>query len=216
MSGATLTIPETLDANPPPVDENVETPHLNPRTRIMEEIAEKRARQMDAENAQAAIYNREATEPGLNFPPNEDEETPIPEQEEAREVASPPAQRPAREVQTPAPVTPVAAPQPPPQVRIVPVNGNHFAIPEQQADELMRLGMIANKALHSYQQPAPEHTPEPGREPERPRVLVDPDIVRETVKKIQYGGEDEAAEGLTSLVAKPSSHVQVRDKGPGP
>lgn len=201
MSGVTLEIPETLDANPSPEEETASPGERRPsaRDKIMSEIAEKRMRQMDLENAQAAIYDREATEAGLNFPVDEPEEViqePLPEPA-ARQAPQRHVAQPVEAIPTPAPVPgPVAQPS---QVRTILVDGHQYSVTQEQADQLASLGMLANMALHSYQQ-----QPEPHRQPEAvptvARPVIDPETIRDTVKKIQYGGEDDAAAALTGLI----------------
>jgi hypothetical protein len=198
----TLTIPETMDANPPPSD-GAETPHLNPRAKIMEEIAAKRARAMDEENARAAIYDREATEAGLNWERDEPEQEPEPGpvREQPRESA-----RVHVEPPPPAPVAPPAVVAPPMVRTIRGMDGNFYQVTQEQADSLAALGMMANVALH--QTPQSQHQPAPEPVPEI-RPIVDPDTIREAVKKIQYGGEDDAAQALTDLLIGTVTRAQA-------
>lgn len=193
MSGTELEIPETLDANPAPEDTaqpQGERP-LSPREIVMAAAVARRQEQMEADNAQAAIYSREATEAGLNFP---QEEPPDPEPApRAREV--PPASSLAPSQDRFAPVAPVAPVQAPaaPQVRTINIDGQQYTVTDQQADELIRLGMYANQAMRQYQ-------PEPTPEPEPPRPIVDAAAVRDVVRKLQFSGEDDAAAALTELI----------------
>lgn len=190
MSGTELEIPETLDANP--ALEDTAQPQgerlLSPREIVMAAAVARRQEQMDADNAQAAIYSREATEAGLNFP---QEDAPDPEPApRAREV--PPASSLAPSQDRFAPVAPVQAPAAP-QVRTINIDGQQYTVTDQQADELIRLGMYANQAMRQYQ-------PEPAPDPEPPRPIVDAAAVRDVVRKLQFSGEDDAAAALTELI----------------
>lgn len=155
------------------------------RDQIMADIAARRMEQIERDNAQAAIYDREATEAGLNFA-SDDEPEPT-EQPAPREL--PPV--PSREaLPTPAPV--VA-----PQVHtITDYEGRQFQVTQDQMTELARLGMVANVALHSQsREPQP-----PPQQVAPPQPAFDAERIRDTVRQIQYGGEDAAAEALTGLV----------------
>lgn len=164
-------------------DEAPRTPTA--RDEIMANIAARRVEQMERENAQAAIYDREATEAGLNFPTDDPEPT---EQPAPREL-SPPV--PSREA-SPPPAS-VAGPQ---VHTITDYDGRQFQVTQDQMTELARLGMVANVALHSQprEAPAPAHPVAP------PQPMFDAERIRDTVRQIQYGGEDAAAEALTGLV----------------
>ena len=186
MSGTEIELPVTMDANPPPEDRGPVEGVRTPRDDIMATIAARREEQIARDNAQAAIYDREATEAGLNYPEDEPEPQPEPVR---REVSSP--VRGDSAVPTP----PVQVSPPQPQVRTLVVDGQHIAVTEDQAERLIRLGMLANTALHQYQQ-QPVDVPPPL--PEQP--VVDNEAIREAVRKIQYGGEDDAATALTELI----------------
>lgn len=210
----TLTIPETLDANPPP-SEATETPHLNPRAKIMEEIAAKRARVMETENAQAAIYDREATEAGLNWTPDEPDPEPALATEPAEPTESEPPRVPPTRTQ-PEPTArlaaPVAAPTHEPvahpAVRTIRgMDGNQYQVTQEQADYLASLGMLANVALH--QAPQPQYQPAIHEAAPPPKPIVDPETIREVVKKIQYGGEDDATQALTDLLVGTVTRAQA-------
>lgn len=196
MSGVELEIPQTMDATPEPeeqVQPQGERP-LTPRERIMADINAKREAQIERDNAQAAIYDRDATDAGLNFPDDEPESAPrTPEPPPA--VSVPPKDR-----------SSVAAPAPAPQqptVRFVEVDGYRYPVTPEQEVELIRLGMHANQALHQYQAPSAA-TPQPAAPP---RPIVDPDMVRDTVRKMQFSGEDDAAAALTELITGVVSRV---------
>jgi hypothetical protein len=198
MSGTDIELPETMDANPEPEDHG--TPPgdrpLTAREQIMARAVENRQAQIDADNAQAAIYDREATDAGLNFPPDEEQpvepvprvEPPVPRQERAPVQGRSPAA---------APVQPLDEQ---PQARVIEIDGQRFAITPEQERELFRLGMYAGQALQQYR-------PEPPPPPEPPRPLVDPEAVRETVRRMQYSGEEDAAAALTDLITGVISRV---------
>lgn len=193
MSGTEIEVPETMDANPAPGEDNAGDTRLSPREQIMASIAARREEQIIAENAQAAIYDREATDAGLNFPTEE----PAP--------ATPDA--PVQPI-APAPVIPATTPSvATPSVRTIMVDGQQYAVTEDQANELMRLGMMANVALHQYQAtPAPQQqTHQPAPEPAR--LPIDEARIRDTVRQMQYGGEDAAVEAFTGLVSDLISRV---------
>ena len=170
------------------------------REAMMASVVAKRQQQMEAELAQGEIYDADAREAGLAYP-LEDE----PEPEERAAPVEPAAAR----------QNPVEPPLPPrqpapvhPQLRTVEVDGQQWAVTDDQYAQLARMGMFANAALHQYQQAAPEPQVAPA-----PAPVVDPEQVRRVVREIQYGGEDAAATALAeytqSLLARvpPAQHV---------
>jgi hypothetical protein len=163
----------------------------------MARAVENRQAQIDADNAQAAIYDREATDAGLNFPA--DEEPPV---EPAPRVEPPavPRQERATPQDRPPAVAPVQLQPEQPQARVIEIDGQRFAVTPEQERELFRLGMYAGQALQQYR-------PEPPPPPEPPRPLVDPEAVRETVRRMQYSGEEDAAAALTDLITGVISRV---------
>lgn len=178
----------------PAAGEVEETPERNPRNEIMARIAARREEQIATENAQAATYDREATEAGLNFATDEPESPPV--------AAAP----------IPAPVVsrapaPAAAPAETPQVRFVEVDGHQYAVTREQEDALLRMGMMANTALHQYQAQPTSFAPPPAAAPEPPKPIIDPESIRETVRRLQYSGEDDAAEALTNLISNVVARV---------
>lgn len=183
-------VPETLDANPAPEDVSPADRPLSPREQIMAGIVARREAQIEADNAQATIYDREATENGLNF--QQDDPDPEPVTEAAPASREPTGRQP---VSTPVPVPTVPTQ---PQLRAVNIGGQEHYVTNEQADELIRLGMMANVALHQYQQQPT--TVQPTRQPDPPRPLIDEARIRDTVKQMQYGGEDAAVEAFTGLV----------------
>lgn len=198
MSGTDLEVPETLDANPPPEDVARERP-LTAREEIMARINARREEQIQTENAQAAIYDADAREAGLAFPEDEPELTESePVAQVTRAGAPPPRITPS--LAQSAPPSPVA-----PSVRSVTIDGQQYTVTEDQADQLMRLGMMANVALHQYQQPAQPSAPPP----EQPRSVIDDERIAETVRQMQYGGEDAAREALKSLITDVVARVPV-------
>lgn len=187
MSETTTTeieIPETLhfetEEAPPPVQDRP----LTAREQTMQNAVKRAHERMEGELAQSSIYDTEAKALGLVYPDEDPEIT-----------AEPPEPEPAPLVAEPVVVIPVAAPviQQQPQVRNVVVDGRQYEVTEQQYSELARMGMIANTALHQYQQQpaAPQAAPEP------PRPLVDPEHVKRVIREIQFGDPDAAAAALT-------------------
>lgn len=198
MSGADLELPETMHIEGEQPDEQPSGERkLTPREVIMNTIAARAEAQRDQELAQSAIYDADAREAGLAFPVDE------PEPQSVAQPHSEVGQASVVEREAPPVAQPTAAPAPDrPAVRSVVMDGQRFDVTDAQADELIRLGMAANVALHQYQQPAPHLQPAPPQ-----RQLVDPDLVRETVKQIQYGGEEAGAEALTKLVLHVAGNV---------
>ena len=135
------------------------------------------------------IYDDDAREAGLTFPEDEQGREPV-EQREPERAAEP---QPPREYVGPTQ----------PATRVVEVDGRRFEVTAQQYDELAQMGALANVALHQYnsqpqyQQPQPQ---QPQAQPQQQAPLVDPEMVRETVRKIQYGGEEDGAAALARLV----------------
>ena len=185
MSGTELEIPQTMDANPAPEDEHQEGERqLSPREIAMQSIVRRAEEQREAELAQAAIYDADAREAGLTLP---DDELDAPVE------AQPPAPQPHRTAAPVAQPAPVAAPV----VRTVEVDGREYQVTDSQLVELARLGMVANVALHQYQH-APQQQPAAPQHP--PAPIVDENMIRETVRRIQYDGEDGGTEALAGLV----------------
>lgn len=181
-----------------PIETPSDTPELNPRNAIMARIAARREEQIAADNAQAKIYDDDATEAGLNFARDEPEPAPQPS----------PVVAPQREaVTSPAPVLAPETPQQP-QVRFVEVDGHQYAVTKEQEDALLRMGMMANTALHQYQAQPQSFAPAPIA-PEPTKPIIDPDSIRDTVRSLQYSGEDDAAEKLTNLITSIVSRTQA-------
>jgi hypothetical protein len=161
---------------------------LTPREIMMNSIAEKHEARRQEEMALGRIYDDEAREAGLTFP--EDEQGQEPEHEHERQ----PERRTEPQKEYVGPTQPA--------MRVVEVDGRRFEVTSQQYDELAQMGALANVALHQYanQQPQPQYQapPQPQTQPQQP--LVDPDMVRDAVRKIQYGGEEDGATALSNLV----------------
>lgn len=182
MSDTTIEVATDPDINAPDAEGAPRPP--SPREEIMARIASRRMEQIEADNAQAAIYDRDATEAGLNFAKDEPEPVQA-EVEPARQEAPPPTRESA-------PAQPPAAPT----LHPIDMDGQRVYVTDEQIAHLARLGMVANVALHQYQQP--QRTPEPIRNDLPP--IVDPDAIRAVVRAMQYSGEDDAATALTQLV----------------
>jgi hypothetical protein len=172
----------------------------SPREEMMKAIAERAEQRRQEELAQAAVYDREAREAGLAFP--EEEQAPEPEPETPAKTPEP--------LEAEAPKQPV--------LRRINFEGQQIDVTEEQYEQLARMGMLANVALRQYQQQPQQQQqaqqPQPGPQPaqQQQQPVVDPDLVRQTVRKIQYGGEDDGAQALTELV----SHVVSRVPQPQP
>jgi hypothetical protein len=177
MSGTELDLPETMH-----IEGDAESPEHKPSPRdlAMAAIVARAEERRQAELAQSEVFDKEAREAGLAY--QEDAPEPAPEPVEDA------PQEPAPQPPTPAPVTPQA-----PQLRSVVLDGQRWNVTEEQFEQLAQLGMVANLAMH---QPAPRQ--EVQQAP--PRPIVDRDRVNETIKQIQYGGEEAAAEALTQLI----------------
>jgi hypothetical protein len=184
-----LQIPETLH-----IEDRHDEPEgdhkLSPREITMQAIAEKHEARRQEELALGRIYDDEAREAGLTFPEDEQGREPAEETRRERE----PEQRadPQREYVGPTQ----------PAMKVVEVDGRRFEVSQQQYDELAQMGAIANVALHQYaNQPQPQYQPQPQTQPQQQQgPLVDPEMVRDTVRKIQYGGEEDGATALSNLV----------------
>jgi hypothetical protein len=169
---------------------------LTPREITMNAIAEKHEARRQEEMALGRIYDDDARAAGLTFP--EDEQGREPE----LETREPETRR--ERAHTEAPREYVGPTQP--ATRVVEVDGRRFEVTNQQYDELAQMGALANVALHQYnnqqpQQPSPQQPPEPAQ------PLVDPELVRETVRRIQYGGEEDGATALSNLVQAVAGRV---------
>ena len=187
-----LELPETMhvdDAAPAEGERQ-----LSPREIKMAEIAARAQERREAEMRQGDVYDQDARAAGLSMAADDEPESAAAVEPVQREAFSP----------APAPVSAPVAAEPAQQVRAIHVDGRQFEVTEQQYQELARLGMIANAAMQQYQPPPVQQAV-----PEPPRAWVDPDRVRETVKKIQYGGEDEAAAALSQLVQDVVQRVPV-------
>ena len=197
MSGTTdVEIPAGMhiegEAEAPPDGER----QLSPRELQMRAIAERHQQMRAAEMQLGDEYEQNARAAGLTHAEDDPEPDPAPEPGAEALDAAPPAAAPPAPVQQPAPPAQ-------PSVRVLTVDGQQVAVTDEQLEQLARLGMITNTALHQarneWQPPAPvAHEP--------PKALVTPDEVRETVKKIQYGGEEDGAAALAGLI----NHVVTR------
>ncbi len=187
MSDTVIELPQTMDANPGPEDAAPGERQKSAREVMMESIAARAQEVREAEMRQGDVYDEEARHAGLAFPPEEPEVEPAP----VRETAPEPQQAAPQPTPPPAPVVH--------QPRTILLDGREYAVTDQQVEELARLGMVANAALHQYRE-----QPQPA--PPQPAPLVDPNAVRDTVRKIQFGSEDEAADALlgftTALVSR--------------
>lgn len=174
------------DAHQPEEGERQRTP----RELAMERIAAHAEEIRQKEFAQSAIYDQDARDAGLAFAEDEPE-NPEPEAH----------QEPLHQ-----PTAPVAAPaaqpqqqQAAPQTFAVEVDGQILHVTPDQLVHLARMGVVANQAIHQYQQQPRQPQQQAAPKPTKP--IVDESRIRETVKKIQYGNEDDAAGALTSLIS---------------
>lgn len=196
---AELEVPETMHVE----NHEEQVPEQEPqegerqptqRELTMRAIAEKAEQRRQEELAQARIYDEEARAAGMAFPEDELEPEPEPEPVEQTPVQEPQPQEAASQAQQ--------------SLRKVTFDGREFEVTDQQYDELAKMGMLANVALHQYNQQPPPTPQQPVQQPAQPQPqqVIDPELVKQTVRKIQYGGEEDGAEALTQLV----SHVVSR------
>jgi len=198
MSDTQFDVLTTMDANPIPDGGHVQTEaerKLSPREQIVEAAVARRQAQIDADNAQAMIYDREATEAGLNFSKDD------PEPEPAEPLAASPRREAPAQDRTRTPVVPVPT-QVRPEIRTFQIDGHEIALTAAQEAELVRMGLLANQAIHQYQaQPREEPKPEPVK------PIVDENAVREAVRKLQFAGEDEAVSAFSTLIQNTVANV---------
>jgi hypothetical protein len=197
-----LELPETMhiEGDPPEAHEETGERQKTPREITMEAIAAKAETRRQAEMAQAAIYDQDAIEAGLTFESHEQAEEPV-EPDERRAAPSQVEQN----TQAPAPQTVQH-----PQTRTITLDGRQFEVTDAQFTELAQLGMVANVALHQYQY-APQQVVQPQPvQRQQAQPLIDPERIRETVKSLQYGGEEAAGEALTKLVSDVVSRMPAQ------
>lgn len=101
--------------------------------------------------------------------------------------AQPPAQRPTA-----------------PELISVQVDGQQFQVTQEQLIQLARVGMIANHTVDQFQRmqqaPVQQPAPQPQQRQEQPQALFDQERVRQAVKRIQFGSEDEGTSALSELI----------------
>jgi hypothetical protein len=187
MSGTNLELPETMhiEGETPDEEHSSGERQESPRDKIMRGIAERAEQERQKEMAQGAVYDAEAKAAGLVFPTDEEPEPEVHEPE--------PAQTEARVLPTP----PALAPAPDPTIRMVPFEGREYPVTDEQYQQLARLGMVTNLALHQNQQP--QYTP-PAEQPKTPQFTPDAQAIRDAVRQIQFGDQDAAAEALQNLI----------------
>jgi hypothetical protein len=185
-----LEVPESLHIETP-VEETQTEHQPSERELTMRAIAERAEERRQAEIAKGREYDEDARQAGLSFDMYND-----PPEEDAPPA---PAEAPAQAASEPEPNAPA--------MRKVTFDGREWEVTDAQYEELARMGMLANAALHQYQyqQPAPQPQYQPAQQQQQP--LVDPELVRATVRKIQYGAEDDGADALTQLVTHVVSRV---------
>jgi hypothetical protein len=191
-------VPEPESVDPPQNDQPREK---TPRELAMEKILAKVETNRQAEIDQGRVYDEDARAAGLTF--EQDEPEP------ATEPDAPPAPqpKPAQPAHTAAPVAP--------ELVTVQLDGQSVQVTQDQLVQLARMGMIANSTIQEYQrasyQPQPPPPPAP---PAPPRSVIDDAKIRDTVKRIQYGTEDDASGALSELIgqvvqnaAQPPQHI---------
>lgn len=170
---------------------------LSPREKVMAEIVAKAEARRQAEMDDAAAMERDGNADTVETTPYE------------------PSSEPVQTVTAhDAPLTPPSAASPPETPRVYTIDG--MQLTEDQLLQLGRLGMVANVALHQtqYQQPVPQQ-PAQYVAPQQSAPLVSPDRIRDTVRHLQYSGEDQAVEALAQLVTDVASRaVQVQPVDP--
>ena len=195
MSGTTdIELPTTMEVETPQDDAPREH-QPSAREITMAAINARRQEVLDAELAQGEQFDADARAAGLVYPEDEPETTTAPEAREpvARVSAPPTAGHPSG-----------PAPQPLSGVREIQTpQGQRVQVTQEQYDQLAQLGMVANIALHT----APELPPVAPQPAAPQKTLVDDDRVRETVRQIQFGGEEAAVPALRGLIEDVVSRV---------
>lgn len=199
MSDTEFEVPATGQLPHEPEVEDGDRP-LSPREQMMADIVAKRNRTLEAEMAQNEINTQEARDAGLAHPDEMDEPEADPEPAPHQRAAQPQAQTPEQQQ--------LAIQQP--QLFTVPINGQNYQVTQEQLIQLAQTGMIANETIDQFRRqqnaPPPVYTPPVERQPE-----FDETRIRESVKRLQYGTEDDAVAGMRDLI---SHAVQNAPRGP--
>jgi hypothetical protein len=180
-----LELPETMHIEEVHEDPPAGVRPLSAREITMAAIAKKAEEQRERELAQAAIYDEDARNAGLSYP-SDDEDASTPPVVETKPAAVLPAKATAP-VEN---VTPAAAP-----MRAVTIDGQQWAVTEEQYAQLANLGMVTRHALLNQPQAQPAYVAPV------PYPVVDRHRVEDTVEKMQYGDKATATEALHSLIA---------------
>lgn len=199
-------LPETPEAAAPPDGDRQPSPRELAMERIAANYERQRQRELDqageAGNQEAGVAANGAQRP-VNPSLGELEEDReyedpyvAPGAPEPTQLAKPAIARPAPVVQ---PVQPTA-----PELISVQVDGQQFQVTQEQLIQLARVGMIANHTVDQFQRmqqaPVQQPAPQPQQRQEQPQALFDQERVRQAVKRIQFGSEDEGTSALSELI----------------
>lgn len=199
MSDTEFEVPATGQLPHEPEIEQGERP-LSAREQMMADIVAKRTRALEAEMEQNEVLTQDARDAGFAHPDEMDEPAADPEPAPRQRAARSDAQQPEPQQ--------LAIQQP--QLFTVPINGQNFQVTQEQLIQLAQTGMIANETINQFRQqqnaPPPVYTPPVERQPE-----FDETRIREAVKRLQYGTEDDAFTGMRDLI---SHAVQNAPRGP--
>lgn len=212
MSDGTTEIEVAATGLLPEAPEGAHHREPSARERMMESIVAKVNRQREEElghvmpDVGPTLEESTASRP-INHGLGEREEdrayvSPFADDDDAAEPAAP--VKPAAA----APATPAAPPQQPaaPQLITVNVGGQNLQVTQEQLVHLAQIGMIANQTVAEFQQAQqqPNFYQQQPAAPQQPQQrqapTVDRERVRETVKRIQYGTEESAAEAMADLI----------------
>jgi len=179
-----LELPETMHIEDVQEDAPSGERQLSPREITMAAIAKKAEEQRERELAQAAIYDEDARNAGLVYPVEDEGTAPV---ADVKPAAVLPAKATAPVEHS---VTPASAP-----MRAVTIDGQQWAVTEEQYAQLANLGMVTRHALLNQPQAQPSYVAP------SPHLGVDRHRVEDTVEKMQYGDKATATEALHSLIA---------------
>ena len=181
---------------------------VNPRDAIMKSIYEGRAKQFKDELEYAATISHGGT---MQSASDEEQQPAAEEQpkEENKTESEKPAEQPAA----------AAGDQQPPERKPYVINGQTVQLSVEE------LALLANRAIQQQQhliygqqqqmRQAPAQQPQQVQQPQVRPELVAPDRLREIVRKITYGSEDESVRALQDFAEHTAQSVQ-RSLGPTP
>lgn len=194
----------------PPVEAPAKTRAVDPRQAILDRIAAKQEEVRQTEMERGDVLHREAVESGMGWPEETLDLPPELAQEPTRQVEQPtppPARSNYQRSESPQP--PPSQPTPPPQPQLYPIDlgqGHPVYVTLDQMQHLAKMGAVANQTLHDWnarqqqQFSVPPVDPTPAPAPTPRQVEIDSARVRETVRRMTYGSEDDGTEALTGLI----------------